>query len=193
MEASNEELTYIVVELLKGKYKTNIKKKDIEFINDAKTIVDNGKLKENIKLTFGYEFLLRLTHNGCRVMTVPRVGYEHVNLREDSLFWMYRNDETKKLLTPYAKQISELRRIADELRRTDVDIDNVIAKLLKRKNEVLVKQLAAFYVSSRRSEEVFSPLLTVQDKKEVAIIQKFVAEEINQKRLDIKELFLNFA
>ena len=56
-------------------------------------IKDNGSLKENIKLTFGYEFLLRLTQNGVRVMTVPRVGYQHVNLREDSLFWLYKNKE----------------------------------------------------------------------------------------------------
>jgi hypothetical protein len=60
-------------------------------------IKDNGSLKENIKLTFGYEFLLRLTHNGVRVMTVPRVGYQHVNLREDSLFWSYKNDESSLL------------------------------------------------------------------------------------------------
>ena len=60
-------------------------------------VIDNGLLKENIKLTFGYEFLLRLTHNGCRVMTVPRVGYEHVNLREDSLFWLYKNNDENKL------------------------------------------------------------------------------------------------
>ena len=60
-------------------------------------IKDNGLLKENIKLTFGYEFLLRLTHNGVRVMTVPRVGYQHVNLREDSLFCLYKNDENSLL------------------------------------------------------------------------------------------------
>lgn len=60
-------------------------------------IKDNGSLKSNIKLTFGYEFLLRLTNNGVRVMTVPRVGYQHVNLREDSLFWLYKNNEESKL------------------------------------------------------------------------------------------------
>ena len=32
-------------------------------------IKDNGLLKENIKLTFGYEFLLRLTHNNVKIMT----------------------------------------------------------------------------------------------------------------------------
>ena len=60
-------------------------------------IKDNGSLKENIKLTFGYEFLLRLTHNGVRVMTVPRAGYQHVNLREDSLFWTYKNNDESKM------------------------------------------------------------------------------------------------
>ena len=60
-------------------------------------IKDNGSLKDNIKLTFGYEFLLRLTHNGVRVMTVPKVGYQHVNLREDSLFWLYKNNDKMKL------------------------------------------------------------------------------------------------
>ena len=69
----------------------------------TEVIKEHGKFKENIKLTFSYEFLLRLTHNGIRVMTVPKVGYQHVNLREDSLFWSYRNDESKKLLEPEVK------------------------------------------------------------------------------------------
>jgi hypothetical protein len=30
-------------------------------------------------------------------MTVPRIGYQHVNMREDSLFWSYRNNEENKL------------------------------------------------------------------------------------------------
>lgn len=63
----------------------------------TQTIKDNGLLKENIKLTFSYEFLLRLTHNGVRIMTVPRIGYQHVNFREDSLFWNYKNNESTKL------------------------------------------------------------------------------------------------
>lgn len=67
-----------------GLYRTNV-------------IKENGSLKENIKLTFGYEFLLRLTHNGVRVMTVPRIGYEHLNFRENSLFWGYKNNEESKL------------------------------------------------------------------------------------------------
>lgn len=60
-------------------------------------IQENGSFKENIKLTFSYEFLLRLTHNGVKIMSVPKIGYKHLNLREDSLFWLYKNDENSKL------------------------------------------------------------------------------------------------
>lgn len=60
-------------------------------------IKENGKLKENIKLTFGYEFLLRLTHSNILIMTVPKIGYQHVNFRENSLFWSYKNDEKNKM------------------------------------------------------------------------------------------------
>lgn len=67
-----------------GLYKTDI-------------IKENGMFKDNIKLTFSYELLLRLTHNGVKIMTVPRVGYRHVNFREGSLFWSIKNDEKSKL------------------------------------------------------------------------------------------------
>ena len=61
------------------------------------TIKENGMFKENIKLTFSYELLLRLTHNGTKIMTVPKIGYQHVNFREESLFWTYKNSEETKL------------------------------------------------------------------------------------------------
>lgn len=63
----------------------------------TQVVKDNGKFKNNIKLTFTYEFLLRLTHNGVKIMVVPRAGYQHVNFREDSLFWTYKNGEDGKL------------------------------------------------------------------------------------------------
>jgi hypothetical protein len=69
----------------------------------TQVVKDNGSLKENIKLTFGYEFLLRLTHNNVKIMTVPRIGYQHLNFREDSLFWSYKNDETNKISEDEAK------------------------------------------------------------------------------------------
>jgi hypothetical protein len=63
----------------------------------TEVVKENGKLKNNIKLTFTYEFLLRLTHNGVKIMVVPRAGYQHVNFREDSLFWSYKNGEDGQL------------------------------------------------------------------------------------------------
>ena len=66
-------------------------------------IKEQGKLKENIKLTFSYEFLLRLTHNGVRIMSVPKIGYQHVSLREDSLFSLYQKDDALKLSEKEAK------------------------------------------------------------------------------------------
>ena len=57
-----------------------------------KSILDNfGGFKKSMKLTFVYEFLLRLTYNSARIMTIPRLGYKHVNMRESSIFWSYKN------------------------------------------------------------------------------------------------------
>jgi hypothetical protein len=67
-----------------GLFKTNV-------------IKENGSFKGNIKLTFIYEFFLRMTHNGVKIMTVPKIGYQHKNLREDSLFWLLKNDDKTKL------------------------------------------------------------------------------------------------
>jgi glycosyltransferase involved in cell wall biosynthesis len=63
----------------------------------TKVIKDIGMFKDNIKLTFGYEFLLRLTHNVGKIMVIPRIGYKHTNFREDSIFWKYKNDENMKM------------------------------------------------------------------------------------------------
>lgn len=58
---------------------------------------DFGYMKPSMKLTFVYEFLLRLTYNSAVIMTVPRLGYKHTNLREGSLFWNYKFGEDKML------------------------------------------------------------------------------------------------
>jgi glycosyltransferase involved in cell wall biosynthesis len=56
-----------------------------------KSIVEDfGGFKPSIKLTFIYELLLRLTYNSVSIMTIPRLGYKHVNLREGSVFWNYK-------------------------------------------------------------------------------------------------------
>jgi glycosyltransferase involved in cell wall biosynthesis len=54
-----------------------------------------GGFKSNLKLTFGYELFLRLTHNSARIMTIPRIGYKHMNLREGSIFWNYKNGDNR--------------------------------------------------------------------------------------------------
>jgi GT2 family glycosyltransferase len=61
------------------------------------TFENNGGLKPSIKLTFVYEYLLRLTYNSVKIMTIPRIGYKHMNLRQGSIFWNYKNG--KNILT----------------------------------------------------------------------------------------------
>tara|TARA_R110000803_G_scaffold25801_1_gene61570 strand:- start:7497 stop:8282 length:786 start_codon:yes stop_codon:yes gene_type:complete len=51
----------------------------------------SGALKPSMKLTFIYEFLLRATYNDAQIMTIPKIGYKHANMREFSLFWDYKN------------------------------------------------------------------------------------------------------
>jgi hypothetical protein len=60
-------------------------------------IEDFGGFKSSIKLTFVYEFLLRLTYNSVSIMTIPKLGYKHTNMREGSIFWNYKFGEDKML------------------------------------------------------------------------------------------------
>jgi len=56
---------------------------------------DFGGFKKSMKLTFVYEFLLRLSYNSVKIMTIPRIGYKHMNMREGSIFWNYKFGENK--------------------------------------------------------------------------------------------------
>lgn len=69
----------------------------------TEVIKENGSFKDNIKLTFTYEFLLRMTHNGVKVGVIPQIGYRHVNFREGSLFWSYKHGENNILEENEAK------------------------------------------------------------------------------------------
>ena len=60
-------------------------------------VEDFGGFKPSMKLTFVYEFLLRMTYNSVKFMTIPKIGYKHLNLREGSIFWEYKNG--KDILT----------------------------------------------------------------------------------------------
>ena len=48
-----------------------------------------GGLKESMKLTFWYEFLLRMLYNKKKVFVVPKVGYRHLINRPSSLSTTY--------------------------------------------------------------------------------------------------------
>tara|TARA_R110000803_G_C11989141_1_gene321709 strand:- start:6018 stop:6806 length:789 start_codon:yes stop_codon:yes gene_type:complete len=50
-----------------------------------------GGFKKNIELTFVYEFLLRAVFMDSRIMSIPKIGYKHTNMREGSLFYNYKN------------------------------------------------------------------------------------------------------
>lgn len=60
------------------------------------TFEEMGGLKSNIKLTFIYEFLLRLANNSTSMMIIPKLGYKHVNQRDGSLFANYVSEMDKK-------------------------------------------------------------------------------------------------
>ena len=59
------------------------------------TFEDNGGFKPSMNLTFVYEYFLRLTYNSVKIMTIPKIGYKHMNLREGSIFWNYKNGDLK--------------------------------------------------------------------------------------------------
>lgn len=62
------------------------------FVMKKSNIETFGGFKKNIKLTFIYEFLLRMTFNAVKVMVIPRFGYKHQNQREGSLFSNYKTE-----------------------------------------------------------------------------------------------------
>ena len=49
-----------------------------------------GGIKESMKITFWYEFLLRATDKGKKVYVIPKVGYNHYIGRENSLLDTYQ-------------------------------------------------------------------------------------------------------
>ena len=55
------------------------------------TFQEHGELKANMKLTFTYEFLLRMSYFSIPIMVIPKLGYKHINNRANSLFDHYKN------------------------------------------------------------------------------------------------------
>jgi hypothetical protein len=69
-------------------------------VMNKETYQDMGGIKASMKLSFIYEFLLRVTYFSTRVMVVPKFGYKHVNQRPDSIFHSYQDKEGGTALTP---------------------------------------------------------------------------------------------
>lgn len=59
------------------------------------SFIEFGGFKSSMVLTFVYEFLLRLTYNSVKIMSIPKIGYKHINLRQDSIFWDYKFGDSK--------------------------------------------------------------------------------------------------
>lgn len=58
-------------------------------IFNREDFISVGKLKSSMKLTFWYEYLLRAVNNGKKIYVIPKVGYRHHILRDDSLSDFY--------------------------------------------------------------------------------------------------------
>jgi hypothetical protein len=56
-----------------------------------------GGLKNNIKVFFWYELLLRMTHNDKKVFVVPKIGYEHYLNVRNSLSSTFITMDTEEL------------------------------------------------------------------------------------------------
>lgn len=56
--------------------------------------LNSGGLKPSIKVTFWYEFLLRLTNDGKKIYVIPKLGYKHNVNRDGSLYNEYANTVT---------------------------------------------------------------------------------------------------
>lgn len=56
--------------------------------------VEVGGLKSSLKIASWYEFLMRLCHNGKKVMVIPKVGYSHIINRDDSLMKQQQEEIT---------------------------------------------------------------------------------------------------
>lgn len=54
-----------------------------------------GGYKPSIKLSFNLEFLLRACDQSAQIMVIPKIGYQHMNMRPESLFWHYKNGDNK--------------------------------------------------------------------------------------------------
>lgn len=92
MQFSGDELGYINLDSLK-EY-SNFKLSGC-FIDTA-IFKSVGMLKNNIKLSFNYEFMLRVLNSGYKIFVIPKIGCKHFEGRDGSLFNNYFKNMTIK-------------------------------------------------------------------------------------------------
>ena len=88
----SDEIGYLDVECLKNYMNFNTTG-GVFRTEDFKKV---GGLKESMKLSFWYEFLLRAVYNKKRVFVIPKVGYKHLINRPSSLSTTYNNTMSEK-------------------------------------------------------------------------------------------------
>lgn len=88
----SDEIGYLDIECLKNYMNFNTTG-GVFRTEDFKKI---GGLKESMKLTFWYEFLLRAVYNKKRVFVIPKVGYKHLINRPSSLSNIYNDKMDEK-------------------------------------------------------------------------------------------------
>jgi hypothetical protein len=106
------------------------------------------------------------------------------------------SEETKKRLMPYAKTIPALRDMMAKLQQSEGSnvspeeaVNKIIARLLKRKKLIVVQKLIPLYSKKSRAIPDISELLSLKTKQEIAAAKHFVAEEIAEKRSEVKVRF----
>ena len=90
--AFSNELGYIDLETLENYFDFYLTGSVIN-VNDY---LNNGLLKESMKLTFWYEFMMRLANKNKKIQVIPKVGYKHLIGRNDSLYALYNDTLSQK-------------------------------------------------------------------------------------------------
>lgn len=81
-------------------------------------------LKPSLKVSFWYEFLLRLTSKGKKVYVIPRIGYKHYVNREGSLYLQYRESMTDKESTWWFETAKEESKYDEDRNVTYIENNN---------------------------------------------------------------------
>ena len=66
---------------------------------DKDTFIELGGLKESMKVSFWYEFMLRADYKSKKIYVVPKVGYRHCLGRPGSLLEIYKQTLTSEEAT----------------------------------------------------------------------------------------------